>query len=121
MIPQTRIGISQAEHVKAVEPDIGLGLLPIEPPNDAEPRAVLQLVNVADSGDRLAGILIQDDVGIAMIVHERWRKGIRLRSMCVLLSVFFKEHGGSSAVERGSRPSEEGNHAGETSSRTPSK
>jgi|GEM_PF-6935720 len=71
MIPQTRIGISQAEYVKAVEPDIGLGLLPVEPPNDSEPRAVFQLVNVADSADRLAGILIQDDVGVAMIVHER--------------------------------------------------
>ena len=52
MIPQTRIGISQAEHVKAVEPDIGLGLLPVEPPNDSEPRAVFQLVNVADSGEK---------------------------------------------------------------------
>ena len=110
MIPQTRIGIGQAEHVKAVEPDIGLGLLPVERPNDAEPRAVFQLVNVADSADRLAGILIQDDVGVAMIVHERWRKGIRLRWMCVLLSVFFKERGGLEAVERGSRPREGGEH-----------
>lgn len=61
MVTQTRIGVSEAEQVKAVEPDMGLMLLPVEPPKDSEPRAVFQLVNVADSADRLAGIPVQDD------------------------------------------------------------
>ena|GEM_PF-4821784 len=41
--------------------------------------------------------------------------------MCVLLSFFFKERGGLEAVERGSRPREEGEHGRAARDRSPSK
>ena len=84
----------------------------MEVSDDTKLRAVFQLVNVADSADRLAGILVQDDVGVARNVHESGRKGIHLRSVCVFAVGLFKERGGlggrrtwkSSALASGSRP-----------------
>jgi hypothetical protein len=66
-----RCGVGETEYVQAVQPDIGLGFDRAEATDEAKGRAVWKLVDVADGADRLAGVIVQEHVGIARGVHRQ--------------------------------------------------